>query len=148
MADWAALESDLHPAPSFPVQKPDGKRDWTELQRQTTLLRLVHSVGPKILAYPNANAGKRNPMQARREGIMAGVFDLSFNAAIPFMTAHVELKGYSKAGRAGTLSPQQIEWGNRMHALGKPVACFFCPYDAVEWLRMLGFPLARTRIAA
>lgn len=142
------LETEIYPSPKFPNQEPDGKRDWTELQRQTTLLRLVRAAGPKILAYANANAGKRNPLHARREGIMAGVFDLSFNAATPFMTAHVELKGYDSRGRAGKLSPQQIEWGNRMHALGKPVACFFCPYDALEWLRLLGFPLARTRIAA
>lgn len=146
--NWADLESTLHPTPAFPVQAPDGKRDWTELQRQTTLLRLVRAAGPKILAYANANVGKRNPAQARREGIMAGVFDLSFNAATPFMTAHVEMKGYTKAGRAGVLSPAQIEWGNRMHALGKPVACFFDPYAAFDWLRMLGFPLANARIAA
>lgn len=142
------LETEIYPSPKFPNQEPDGKRDWTELQRQTTLLRLVRAAGPKILAYANANAGKRNPLHARREGIMAGVFDLSFNAATPFMTAHVELKGYDSRGRAGKLSPQQIEWGNRMHALGKPVACFFCPYAAFDWLVMLGFPLARARIAA
>lgn len=145
--NWADLETSLHPTPAFPVQAPDGKRDWSELERQTTLFRLVRAAGPKILAYPNANAGKRNPVKARREGIMAGVFDITFNAAVPFMSAHVELKGYDKSGRPGKLSPAQVEWGNRMHALGKPVACFFDPYAAVEWLKMLGFPLAM-RIAA
>ncbi len=148
MTDWGELESDLNPKPAFPVQAPDGKRDWTELQRQTTLFRLVHSAGPRVFGFAIPNAGKRNPMQARREGICAGAFDTCWHAETPFMTAWIELKGYTKAGRAGKLSPQQIDWGNRMHAMGKPVACFFDPYEALEWLRMLGFPLARTRIAA
>lgn len=143
MGSWADLESDLNPAPHFPVQAPDGKRDWTELQRQTTLFRLVHSAGPRIFGFAIPNAGKRNPMQARREGIMAGVFDTSWQADTPFMTAWIEMKGYDARCRAGKLSPQQIDWGNRMHAMGKPVACFFDPYAAVEWLRLLNFPLLK-----
>lgn len=140
---WADLECDLHPEPKFPVQDPDGRRDWTELQRQTTLFRVVRTAGPKIAGFPIPNAGKRNPLKARREGIVAGVFDTCWNADHPFMSAWIELKGYDAKGRAGKLSPQQIEWGNRMHLLGKPVACFFCPYAAAEWLRMLGFPIMK-----
>jgi len=90
------------------------------------------------------NAGKRNPAQARREGIVAGVFDTVWRWRRP-LVAHIEMKGYDKRGRAGSLSVQQIEWGNRMVALGYPVACFFDPYAAVEWLRELRFPFAEVR---
>lgn len=137
------LESPLNEAPIFPVQAPDGKRDWTELARQSTLFRLVRTAGPTIYGYAIPNAGKRNPLQARREGIMAGVFDTCWNAPHPFMSAWIELKGYDKSGRPGKLSQAQIDWGNRMHRLGKPVACFFDPYEAAEWLRALGFPMLR-----
>lgn len=140
---WAGLESDLHPSPRFPVQDPDGKREWAEIERQATLFRLVRTSNPKVFGFAIPNAGKRNPMAARREGIMAGVFDTCWHADTPFMTAWVELKGYDKSGRAGKLSQQQIDWGNRMHDLGKPVACFFDPYAATEWLRMIGFPMRR-----
>lgn len=148
MIPWADLECDLNPSPRFPVQEPDGRRDWGELARQATLFRLVHTAGPKVCGFPIPNAGRRNPRTARREGIMAGVFDTCWNADHPFMSAWIELKGYDRNGRPGKLSVPQIEWGNRMHMLGKPVACFFDPYAAVEWLRMLGFPLARVAVAA
>lgn len=140
---WAALESELHPSPRFPVEAPDGERDWTEIQRQATLFRIIHNAGPTICGFAVPNAGKRDPFKARREGIVAGVFDTCWNAEHPFMSAWVELKGYDARGRPGTLSTQQIEWGNRMHMLGKPVACFFDPYAAAEWLRMLGFPMRK-----
>ena len=146
MYDWGALESTLDPVPDFPVQAPDGVKTWTELQRQTTLLRLIHMAGSRVPVWAQANAGKRNPMQARREGIVAGVFDLQFAWRGP-LTAFVEMKGYTKAGRAGSLSRQQIEWGNRLHALGHHVACFYCPYAALDWLRSIGFPIANIEIA-
>ncbi len=143
MASWADLECDLNPSPRFPVQEPDGQRDWSEIHRQATLFRLVRTAAPKVFGYAIPNAGKRNPATARREGIMAGVFDTAWNADHPFMTAWIEMKGYDGRGQPGKLSVPQIEWGNRMHMLGKPVACFFCPYAAAEWLRMLGFPMMK-----
>ncbi len=146
--NWADMESDLRPRPSFPVEAPDGRKDWTEISRQGTLFSIVHRTGPSVFGFAVPNAGKRNPMKAKREGIMAGVFDTCWQAPSPFMTAWIELKGYDARGRPGTLSPQQIDWGNRMHAMGKPVACFFDPYAAAEWLRMIGFPMAQARIAA
>lgn len=143
LAHFEGLDSSLRPFPLFPVQDPDGETDWTELQRQATLFRLVHNAGPSVSGFAIPNAGKRNPMQAIREGIVGGVFDTCWNAEHPFMSAWIEMKGYDKRGRPGKLSTAQIEWGNRMHMLGKPVACFFDPYEAFEWLRMLGFPLRR-----
>lgn len=145
--NWDDLETSLHPEPLFPVQAPDGRKDWRELARQTTLFTIMRMAAPRAFGFGTANAGKRNPMQARREGIMAGVFDTAWHCDGP-ITAYVELKGYDARGRAGKLSPQQIDWGNRMHGLGVPVACFFDPYAAADWLREQGFPVARLERAA
>lgn len=144
LQSFAELESPLYPAPGFPVQAPDGKRDWPELDRQATLFRLMHMAAPRVMGEAIPNAGKRNPAQAKREGIRAGIFDTVWRFKYP-LVAHVEMKGYSKAGRPGQLTTAQVEWGNRMTQLGFPVACFFCPYAAVEWLRGLGFPIAQVR---
>lgn len=147
MTTWADLESSLHPDPVFHVQPPDGRRDWKELARQVTLFNIMRHAAPQVVLWGTANAGKRNPMQARREGIRAGVFDVQVVHEAP-LNAWVEMKGYDARGRAGKLSPQQVDWGNRMSALGHHVACFFDPYDAVAWLRGLGFPIAEVRSAA
>lgn len=144
---WADLESDLDPTPEFFVQPPDGRRDWPELARQATLFRLVHLAGPRVRGWAIPNAGKRNPLQARREGIKTGVFDTQWAFRKP-LTAWIEMKGYDRRGRPGVLSRAQIEWGNSMHMLGYPVACFFDPYAAVAWLRELGFPIRKMECAA
>lgn len=138
--DWGEFESDLDPRPEFFVQAPDGRRDWSELKRQATLFRVMRHHGPRVRGHAVPNAGKRNPQQAIREGIKSGVFDTSWAWRRP-LVAWIELKGYDKRGQPGSLSRQQIEWGNSMHALGYPVACFFDPYDAANWLRELGFPV-------
>ncbi len=139
-AAWADLESELRPAPEFFVQAPDGRRDWPEIERQATLFRLMHLAAPRVLGFAIPNAGKRNGFNARREGIMAGVFDTSWQWTQQ-RTAWVEMKGYDARGRAGSLSTSQIEWGNRMLELGHHVACFFDPHAAVDWLRERGFPV-------
>lgn len=138
--DWTALESPLSPSPQFYVQAPDGRRDWSELQRQSEFFRLVHLLAPRVLAYAIPNAGKRNPWKARKEGIMAGVFDTRIEWRAP-VTAAIEFKGYDARGRAGQLSDAQVDYGNRMVDLGWNVACFFCPVAAVDWLRGCGFPV-------
>lgn len=145
--DWGSLESPLNPTPAFFVEAPDGKRDWPEIDRQATFRKLLRAAAPRVMAEANANAGKRNPRLALKEGIRGGVFDLTVKWRHPLI-AWVEFKGYTKAGRAGALSDKQIEWGNRMVELGYPVACFFSPYSALDWLREQGFPVAETRDAA
>lgn len=147
MTAWADLESSLHPEPVFHVEPPDGRKDWRELARQTTLFRVMRYAAPQVVLWGTANAGKRSPLQARREGIRAGVFDVQAVSEAP-LCAWIELKGYDARGRAGKLSDSQIEFGNRMSALGHHVACFFDPYAAVDWLRGLGFPVAEVRRAA
>lgn len=147
MTDWSAMETPLDPVPVFPVQEPDGRKDWPEIQRQTTFLRLMGMSAPSVLVFANANAGKRNPRKAKAEGIMGGVFDITCIADGP-LSAFIEFKGYTAAGRPGILSRNQVEFGNRCHALGVPVACFFSPYRAYDWLKAQGFPCREVRHAA
>lgn len=145
--DWERLEESLNPEPAFYVEPPDNRRDWPEIARQATFLQVMRWSAPRVLLYANGNAGKRNPRQARREGIRTGVFDLTAQWRGPLI-AHLEFKGYSSAGRPGTLSDAQIGFGNRCVELGIPCACFFSPYKAVEWLREIGFPVGEVRRAA
>lgn len=140
VALFASLECSLNPVPEFYVGPPDRRRDWTEIQRQATLFRLMHQLAPRIVGFAVPNAGKRNPFNARREGIVAGVFDTQW-CWRDGLTAFVEMKGYDGSGRPGHLSAAQIEWGNRMLAIGHRVACFYDPYAAVDWLRDQGFPI-------
>lgn len=141
MNAWAALEADLYAEPRFYCGKPDGRRDWPEADRQATLFRVMHMAAPTVHGFPVPNAGKRNPVMARKEGIVAGVFDTEWRSKTPKLIANVEMKGYDKRGSPGKLAQAQIDWGNLQLDLGFAVACFFCPYDAAEWLRELGFPV-------
>lgn len=144
---WAALETPLDAGPAFLVEAPDGRKEWREIDRQVTFRHLMATAAPRLLVYANANAGKRNPRQARKEGILGGVFDITIlwrRQAI----AYIEFKGYDARGRAGKLSQAQIDFGNRLTALDVPCACFFSPYAAVDWLREQGFPIAEVRHAA
>lgn len=135
----AALETPLRETPLFPVEAPDGDRTRSEIARQVTLFSTMRMVAPTVLGFAIPNAGKRNPVQARKEGIMGGAFDTEWHWSTG--SAWVEMKGYDARGRAGSLSDNQVTWGNRMHALGKPVACFFDPLAAVHWLASLGAPV-------
>jgi hypothetical protein len=134
-----ALEDPLDPVALFPVQKPDGRRDWTEIDRQTTFNGKLRMLAPSLECHANRNAGKRAGFIAIKEGVKAGVFDLTVASGMigPRFVAWPEFKGYDKNGRPGTLSRAQIDWGNRMHRAGHHVACFFDPSAAVEWIRSI-----------
>lgn len=146
---FADLETDLEPTPQFPHEAPDNLKDWPELNRQASFLRLIRMAAPRLLVFANANAGKRNPRQAKSEGIRAGVFDITV-LWTERRVAYIEFKGWSGKKRkvAGTLSKQQIDFGNRLVELGIPCASFFSPINAVNWLRDQGFPVAEIRDAA
>lgn len=144
---WAdALEVSVGVAPAFFVEAPDGRRTWAEIDRQANFLKLMRQLAPRVYVRPQANAGKRNPARARKEGIVAGVFDMLVSFQHP-LHAEIEFKGYDSRGRAGSLSDEQIRHGNRMMALGYPVACFFDPVSALDWLRERGFPIRAARAA-
>lgn len=145
--DWGSIEYPINPEPAFYVQAPDGRKDWREIDRQATFLSVMRWSAPRVLVRATANAGKRNPRLARKEGIVSGVHDICAHWT-GSLTAYIEFKGYDARGRAGELSEPQIRFGNRCVELGIPCACFFNPYDAAEWLREQGFPIAEVRRAA
>jgi hypothetical protein len=134
-----AIGEDMDQRPLFPVQAPDGRRDWSESARQRAFFNKLRMAAPSLIAWHTPNAGRRNPSAARRAGIMGGVFDctVASGAVGARFTAYPEFKGYDARGRPGTLSPAQIDWGNRMWRAGHPVACFFCPDAAVAWIKTL-----------
>lgn len=142
-------ESDLDPKPLFPVEAPDGRKDLSELDRQVLFRRYMADLAPKVIVWANANAGRRNPIQARREGVLAGVADLTCAWDIDASTlpdsrvsiCFVEMKGYDKRGQPGRLSKAQIDWGNAMHERGHKVACFFSGKSAFDWIASLGAPI-------
>lgn len=158
MADYvtfAELETPLVQEPLFPVEAPDGRKDLSELDRQVMFRKFAKQLAPTVLVWANANAGRRNPAQARKEGIRAGVFDMTCAWDIAASTLScgeasmcwIEMKGYDKSGRPGRLSASQIEWGNDMHRRGHKVACFFSGKSAFDWLASVGAPV-RGRVVA
>ena len=147
--NWADLETGLYEAPLFQVQKPDGQKHLSELARVVALRDLLHVLAPGVRCHAIPNAGKRGraaQVQARKEGMVSGVFDLCITWPLRGC-AWVEMKGYSAAGQAGKLSQAQIDWGNAHFRMGHSVACFFTPERALEWLRDQGAPVIG-RVAA
>lgn len=152
---FADLESPLDATPLFLVEAPDGRKDLSELDRQVMFRKFAANLAPAVLVWANANAGRRSPVQARKEGVMAGVFDMTAAwdidaSTLPdcdVSTCFLEFKGYDKNGRPGKLSQAQIEWGNAMHLRGHKVACFFSGRSAFDWLASLGAPV-RGKISA
>lgn len=139
------LESLLRPVPLFPVEPPDGNRDWAELPRQVSFLRDLRILAPSVLAYATPNAGKRGPAaqrQAKAEGMRAGAFDLTL--AWNHGVCWIEMKGYHQR-RPGALTDAQIDFGNALVARGHRCACFFSPVAALEWLREQGAPFVDRR---
>lgn len=142
-------EAVLDPEPLFPVEAPDGRKDLSEIERQVMFRRYMRDLAPTVMVWANANAGRRNRLQATREGIKAGVFDLacawdinvSTSPEAPVSICFVEMKGYDKKGTAGKLSRAQIDWGNAMHERGHKVACFFSGKSAFDWIASLGAPI-------
>jgi hypothetical protein len=147
MIDFNDLDEPLSPGPQFYVEAPDGLKHWPEIDRQSTFFKLLRYAGPRVDAFANANAGKRNPRLAKKEGIRGGVFDVTCLWRPP-VVAWIEFKGYDKRGRAGKLSDNQIRFGNRLVELGIPCACFFSPQAAIDWLHGQGFPISGVRDAA
>jgi hypothetical protein len=129
-------------APIFLVEAPDGRRLLKELPRQRTFLNLLRYCAPEVWAFATANAGKRNPALAKREGIEAGVFDV--RCIWNHGQADIEFKGYS-GGSPNKITHKknlaQVRWGNRMTRLGHRVACFFNEVAAIGWLAEQGAPV-------
>lgn len=139
LAFLESLDEPLRERPLFPAQPPDGKRQWAEADRQATFRGRLRILAPSLHVYANANAGRRAPHQAVKEGIVTGVFDVTVMSGTVGnrFSAWIEFKGYDARGRAGSLSQAQIDWGNARYRAGHHVACFFCPDAAVEWVRTI-----------
>lgn len=142
--------------PLFPVEAPDGRKELSELDRQAWFVTFMKRTQPHIEVHANVNAAKRGfkaQAQAKKEGLKAGVFDITVawdlrdsTKDVPCSVAWPEFKGYDASGKAGKLTPHQIAWGNAMHTKGFPVACFFSAKSVIEWLRGLGCPLRDARL--
>jgi len=140
----ANLQSeDPNAPPLFHVGGYSGLVKMPEIKRQKQFCHLMHAAAPTAIFFANANAGKRAPHTAKAEGIVAGVFDMTIGWKVQEI-AYIEFKGFSKAGKAGVLSRSQIDWGNRMTKYGHSVACFYDPFEAIDWLRDLGCPIRNT----
>jgi hypothetical protein len=151
---WADLETPLDAQPLFPVEDwrklSDPRKDLSELDRQGQFVAFMRKVCPHMVVAAIPNAGKRGfkaQHQAKKEGMLSGAFDTLITWDIadahpdcPSTMAMIEFKGFS-SGKAGSLSQQQIEFGNRLHKQGHKVACFFSARSAIEWLRELGAPI-------
>lgn len=152
MTAFDHLETPLDEPPLFPVEKPDGRKDLSEFDRQSWFVAFMRRTQPHIEVHANMNHGKRSQVHAMREGMKAGVFDLlvawdhRLTPDVQCSVSWCEFKGYSKAGRAGSLSRDQIDWGNAMHKRGFPVACFFSAKSCIDWLKEIGAPI-RGRVA-
>ncbi|NML93785.1 hypothetical protein [Novosphingobium olei] len=150
---WADLESALDASPLFPVERPDGRKHLSELARVIEFRDLVRTCtrGVHVHAIPNAaKRGFKAQAQAKKEGMVAGVFDLCVTwqpRGNSRGVAWPEFKGYDASGKAGSLSQAQIDWGNAHFRMGHAVACFFSPERALEWLASHGAPVVG-RIAA
>lgn len=144
--NWGALESSLREEPLFFVQKPDGNRILGEDPRCKTLVKLVHQLAPQATIQHSKNEGNHNHIKAKAMGVVAGYPDYTVTWGVRNQ-AFIEMKGYTAAGRAGELSQAQIDQCNKLFRQGFPVACFFTPELAFEWLVQQGMP-AIGRIAA
>ena len=154
MTMWDDLETPLDEKPLFPVEDwkklADPRRDLGELERQSQFVGFMKKVCPHMVVAAIPNAAKRGfkaQRQAKQEGMVAGAFDTLVTWDIahahpdcPATMAMIEFKGFS-GGKAGSLTRQQIEFGNRLTRQGHRVACFFSARSAIEWLRQLGAPI-------
>lgn len=157
LAHFDGLDGGLDkPVALFPVEAPDGRKDLSELERQAWFVAFMKKTQPHIEVHANPNAGKRGfkaQAQARKEGLKAGVFDVTVawdyresTIETCVSVAWPEFKGYDASGKPGKLSDDQIRWGNAMHAKGFPVACFFSAKSVVAWLITLGAPIRKAAL--
>lgn len=90
--------------------------------------------GVSIVAIPNA--AKRSQwaaMQAKREGMAPGFPDIM--ALAPGKVAFLEFKTAK-----GRISDNQGDWLDRLHGMGFPCGVFRDADQAIEFLKVQGFP--------
>lgn len=143
---WDHLDIALYAKPLFYVEQPDGLKHLSEDDRAIQLVSLVHRLAPAATIQHSKNEGRHNYLKAARMGVVAGYPDYTVTWGMR-QAAFPEMKGYSKAGRPGVLSQAQIDQCNKLVRQGWPVACFFSPQRAFDWLVEQGMPVVG-RVAA
>lgn len=83
------METPLKPVPRFTVE-PKDKGPSSEIERQTTFLALMRIAAPDVMiwAVPNGhNRGVKDRVKAKKEGLRAGVPDLTicWNHGVAFL---------------------------------------------------------------
>lgn len=134
--NWAALETPLDPAPTFPIE-PCDKDPRKEIERVVEFRREMRLELPaaRIAAVPNAGKrGQKAINQARAEGAAWGFPDL-----MVFHEGRIAFLEF-KNGK-GEPSAHQIEWMNFLDASGFDVACVRTAIGAFHFLRSRGWPL-------
>lgn len=131
-----ALETPLKPMPRFTVE-PKDKGFASEIERQADFRELLKVAARGVMSWGVPNAGKRGfkaQARSKREGLTSGVHDehYAWNHGIAFLEW--------KDGR-GTLSDNQIEWGNAMVDRGFRVACVRTPEFALALFAEWGAPV-------
>lgn len=136
MNAFAHLACDLREKPIFPVE-PRDKDSAAEVVRQMQFRKLLRDIAPSITSWAVPNAGKRGQwaqQQAKREGMIAGVFDEHYAWDGPTIVM-LEWKDST-----GALSQEQIDWGNRLHRMGFRVASVRSAAFAEALFREWGAP--------
>lgn len=138
--DWAALETPLRAEPRFPVEPPCNRAD-SEIARQAQFLSLLHMQAPQVLcwAVPNGhNRGLKDRAKAKREGLKAGVPDLTlcWNHGVAFLEF--------KAG-GGKPDANQTDLLNYLLDAGHRCAVVRTPEYALALLAEWGAPVRPVR---
>lgn len=136
--DLLALETPLKPAldPRVYVEPKDSDPA-SEDARQGTFVATMRRTAKKCDVAANTNAAKRSQWAAakvKREGLVTGRNDLDVKWCGGI--ALIEFKN----GRKGP-EPGQIEYLNRMVAMGFPCAIIRTPVGGMNWLRSIGAPV-------
>jgi hypothetical protein len=135
--DFRALETPLREKPIFPVE-PRHKMPGDERIFQAAFRAELRWRAPTINSWGVRNGDKRGPKaqrDAKQEGMTAGVFDEHYTADAPWI-AFLEWKKGN-----GTLSQEQIDWGNMMHRKGFHVACVRTAEFAIGLFSEWGAPV-------
>jgi hypothetical protein len=136
LGDWDALEASLKPVPRFTVE-PRDKGTASEIARQSLFLSRLRMAAPDVLvwAVPNGhNRGLKDRAKAKREGLKAGVPDLTI--CWNHGTAFLEFKS-----GIGAPDDNQVELLNHLTACGHRCAVVRTPEFALALLAEWGAPI-------
>lgn len=134
------LESSLKPIPRFTIE-PKDRALGSEIERQTVFLGMLRMVAPTVIAWavPNGhNRGLKDRAKAKKEGLRAGVPDLTlcWNHGVAFLEF--------KDGK-GNPADNQIDLLNYLQDAGHHCAIVRSAEFAIELLEMWGAPVRRVR---